>query len=116
MKADYIELMDGRSVRMLFNMNAVEIFTDLSGVELVDFANTKVNVGQLRKLGYGCAIEGELADGRELKMSEMEFGRFISVPAMVQMKDIIERQMGEAQKKSDHAPRRPWYLKTLTRK
>ena len=116
MKADYIELMDGRSVRMLFNMNAVEIFTDLSGMELVDFANTKVNIGQLRKLGYGCAIEGELADERELKMSEMEFGRMVSIPTMVQMKEIIERQMGEAEKKSGHSPRRPWYLKSQTRK
>lgn len=116
MKPDYIELMDGKSVRMLFNMNAVEIFTDLSGIELIDFANTKVNISQLRKLGYGCAIEGELADGRELKMSEMEFGRLVSVPAMVQMKEIIERQMGEGEKKSAQSPRRPWYLKSQNRK
>jgi len=83
--------MDGKRVRMLYNINAIALFSSYSKKEPQDMAGNK-DVTVFRQLAYACAIEGEAADGRDLGMNEIEFGRLVSVENMNQFKDILESQ------------------------
>lgn len=100
MNADYLILEDGRKVRVLFNMNAVEQFTRESGMEITDLTQIKADVAVFRKLAHICVQEGEAADGRKLELDEISFGRLMTIPSMTQFSGIIAKQSAGVQKKA----------------
>lgn len=107
MAPDYLILTNERKVRMLFNMNAIEIFTATTGKEVSELEG-KTDIATLRTLAHAMAVEGEDADGRKFELTDLEFGRLVSIQNIVQIKEIIERQAGQLEKKSP-APRRRWW-------
>ena len=101
MKADYLTLSDGRDVRLIWNMNALGRFTELTGKELTDLTDGKANVSTLRTIAWCCAIEGEEAEGKELGLDEIQFGRLITMEGIVMLSAILAAQSGNnGQKKS----------------
>ena len=100
MDIDYMILADGTKVRVLFNMNAVDLFTRDSGKDLPDLANLKTDVAIFRKLAYACITEGEAADGRSFDLTEIELGRKMTVLNMTEFSNIIARQGSGVKKKA----------------
>ncbi len=107
MKPDYLTLTDGRQVRVEFNMNALDQFTTLSGKEISDLAGGKADIKTLRLIAWCSAVEGEAADGKLLNLTELEFGRLMSMASMVEFSEILTRQTKGAQKKSPEKGRFP---------
>jgi hypothetical protein len=102
MKADYIELADGRRVRIMWNMNALGEFTRMTGKEITDLTDGRVDIAILRQMVWYCAKEGEKLDGRELPLTEVELGSLMSMRNIVEFSEILREQTaGTAQKKSD---------------
>lgn len=100
MTPDYLTLKDGRRVRIEWNMNSLAEYTALSGREMTDFAGKKADVATLRTIAWCAAVEGEAADGKELGLTEMEFGRLMTMSGMVEFSEILTRQSKGTQKKS----------------
>ncbi len=101
MKADYLELTDGRKVRVLWNMNALGEYTSVTGREITDLAEVKADVPTLRTIAWCSAREGEEAEGRTLDLDERQFGRLIDMAGIVRFSEILTKQtQGAAQKKS----------------
>ena len=101
MKADYITLANGRRVRIMWNMNALGEFTRLTGKEITDLTDGRVDIDTLRKMAWFCAREGETLDLREFELSEVEMGRLMSMKNIVEFSEILRDQTsGVAQKKS----------------
>jgi hypothetical protein len=92
MKADYLTLSDGRSVRLIWNINALDKFTELTGKEITDLTDGKTNVSTLRTIGWCCAIEGEAAEGKDLGLDEIQFGRLITLKGVLALSAIIVAQ------------------------
>lgn len=108
MKADYLTLTDGRKVRIEFNMNSVGEFTAITGKELVEFQTMKADVKVLRTIAWCSAVEGELCDGRELGMDEIQFARLMNMNAIVEFSKILTAQSAiSSQKKSEPPSRSP---------
>ena len=108
MKADYLELTDGRKVRVLWNMNALGEYTSVTGKEMSDLAEVKADVGTLRIIAWCSAREGEEAEGRILDLDERQFGRLIDMAGIVRFSEILTKQtQGAAQKKSKAPVRFP---------
>lgn len=108
MKPQYINLSDGRKIRIEFNMNSLGNFTQLTGKELADLPNSKADILMLRVLSWCTAVEGEQADGRTLDLDEVQFGRLMNMQAMVEFSKILaEQSQTAAQKKSDSPRRSP---------
>jgi hypothetical protein len=107
MKADYITLEDGKSVRILWNMNALGEFTKITGMEMSDLAEGKADVNSLRTIAWCSAVEGELADGKELGLSEIEFGRKMTMECIVKFSAILTEQSGNSGQKKSPEPKRP---------
>lgn len=109
MKADYLTLSDGRKVRVCFNMNALCEVTRLTGVEMSDLAGGKADVQALRAIAWCSAVEGEAADGKELNLSEIEFGRLVTMDTIVVFSKILTEQSGNSGEKKNltkgHSPR-----------
>jgi hypothetical protein len=100
--AEYITLEDGRKVRVYLNCNSLGIFNQMTGKDLSAFAMMKADMFTLRTLAYCAASEGEDADGKELEMSEKQFGRLMDVQAIKDFSIILNRRMvSEEQKKSE---------------
>jgi len=101
MKADYLELTNGRKVRIMWNMNALGEFTRVTGKEMTDLAEAKADVDTLRTIAWCSASEGEEAEGRTLDLDEKQFGRLIDMAGIVMFSEILtEQTQGAAQKKS----------------
>lgn len=101
MKADYLTLADGRRVRIMWNMNALGEFTRLTGKEITDLTDGRVDIDTLRKMAWFCAREGEALDGKEFQLSEVELGRLMSMQNIIEFSEILREQTaGAAQKKS----------------
>ena len=98
--ADYLILEDGKKVRVLFSMNAVEQFTRESGIEITDLTQIKADVSVFRKLAHICVQEGEAADGHKFELDEISFGRLMNIPSMTQFSAIIAKQSAGVQKKT----------------
>jgi hypothetical protein len=113
MKAEYIRLIDGRRVRILFNINSIVVFTNESGFDLADMAGSR-DVAVFRQLAYACAVEGEATEGRDLALNEIEFGRLMSVENMTQFKEILESQ-GVSNAKNKGPERSPWWRRIRER-
>ncbi|MZP67230.1 MAG: hypothetical protein GT597_13915 [Bacteroidales bacterium] len=92
MARDYITLTDKRRVGIEWNMNALADYTAKTGKELTDLAVTKTNIRELRIIAHCAAIEGELADGRELGLTEEEFGRLMGMNAVIAFAQILKKQ------------------------
>jgi hypothetical protein len=108
MKPSYLTLTDGRSVRIEWNMNALEEFTRTTGKEMTDLAGGKSSVSDLRMIAWCSAIEGEAANGKELGLTEMEFGRLMSMANIIAFSEILTSQSATmAQKKSQPKGRSP---------
>ena len=103
MRADYLILSDGRQVRVCFNMNALCEVTRLTGIEMTDLAGGKANVSTLRAIAWCSAIEGERAEGRELELTEIEFGRLISMEGIVAFSAILTEQSGNSGEKKNQS-------------
>lgn len=102
MKApDYLQLTDGRRVRIMFNMNALGDFTLLTGKEITEFSNNKADISTLRTIAWCAAKEGEEADGRKLELNEMEFGRLIDMAALVMFSQILASQTSTSEQKKN---------------
>jgi hypothetical protein len=106
MKPDYLTLSDDRRVRIEWNMNALAEYTSLTGREMTDLTAAKADLKILRVIAWCSATEGEAADGRELGLSEIEFGRLMSMKCVIEFSEIISRQIN-GQKKSPYKERKP---------
>jgi hypothetical protein len=108
MKADYLTLTNGRKVRIEWNWNAVKSWTRSTGKVLADLASLKAGPDDMLSIAYHSAIEGEEADGRELGLTEKEFGRLINMQGIIEFSKILtEQATTEEQKKSKAPPKSP---------
>jgi hypothetical protein len=107
MKPDYLELSDGRKVRVEWNMNALTTFTSITGMQMTDLINARADARTLRTIAWCAAIEGEDADGRTFEVSEKEFGRLMSMAAIVKFSEIMARQSGNEGEKKSLPPEKP---------
>ena len=107
MNPDYLTLSDGRRVRVEWNMNALSEFVAITGRELTDFATNKADIKTLRTIAWCSAVEGEDADGKKLGLTEIEFGRLMSMAAITLFSEILTRQIQGTQKKSGNKFRFP---------
>lgn len=82
----------------MWNMNALGNFTRLTGKEMTDLATVDVNT--LRTVAWCSALEGEEAEGRELELNEVQFGRLIDMAGIVKFSEILTEQASGVQKKS----------------
>ena len=109
MPADYLTLNDGRKVRIMWNMNALGDFSKTTGHEISDLSGGRVDVNTLRTIAWCAAKEGEIADGRNLDLTEEQFGRLMDMINIVQFSEILAGQSsGSGQKKSPERGRQPW--------
>jgi len=89
----YIELLDGRSVRVAFNLGVYEALIKTIGQKkfnqlskgLVDPAAYKVAYLEMIKAG-------ESLDGRETTLTLEDMGRLISFPQMRQFIEVIQAE------------------------
>lgn len=109
MTPDYIELKNGRKVRIEYNMNSIAAFTAQTGMEPSELMGSKFDVYMLRTLSYLTAVEGERADGKELEMDEVTFGGYMSVPNVTQFVEIFRKQGGLAMSQKKSPKEMPWY-------
>jgi hypothetical protein len=101
MKAEYLTLSDDRTVRIFWNMNALGKFSKLTGKDMVDLAEGKADVETIRTIAWLSAIEGEALDGKELKLTEIEFGRLMTMGNIVEFSGILIKQSNnDIQKKN----------------
>jgi hypothetical protein len=108
MKADYLTLANDRRVRILFNMNALGVVSRITGTQLIDLAKLKVDMDTIRTIAWCSATEGELADGKELQMTEAEFGRQMTMGGVIAFTAILKEQInGLDQKKNQQKGRLP---------
>ncbi len=106
MKAEYINLSDGRRVRIEWNMNALAEFTALTGREITDLTGGTADIKLLRAIAWCGAKEGEAADGKDLGLDETGFGRLMNMKSIVEFSEILTRQIG-GQKKSPYQEKKP---------
>jgi hypothetical protein len=106
MKADYITLKDDRKVRIEWNMNALDSWGKITGKEMSDLAAGKADIGDLRTIAWCAAVEGELCDGRDLGLNEVEFGRLLHMQAIIEFSKILTEQSSTVEQKKSEAPRR----------
>lgn len=113
MARDYITLTDNRRVGIEWNMNALAEYTAKTGRELTDLAVTTTNVRELRVIAHCAAIEGELADGRDLGLTEEEFGRLMGMNAVIAFAQILQKQTTGSRtvaEKKEAEKKRPAFL------
>jgi hypothetical protein len=95
MKARYIEI-DGKKVRIEFNWNTTIEFLDRCEISLDDFielaTGNKITPKHIRQLAWCGAIEGERVDGRELVLTEVEFGSKLFPEHITQIMGIFAEQ------------------------
>lgn len=108
MKADYLTLSDGQKVRIMWNMNALGDFTTLTGMDMADLTDGKADVKTLRAIAWCSAREGEAADGKDMLLSEVEFGRLMDMNCIVEFSKILAMHNGNGgQKKSPEKGSQP---------
>lgn len=108
MKPDYLTLTDGRCVRIEWNMNALGDFTRITGKEMTDLVDGKADVNMLRTIAWCSVKEGEAADGKELGLDEIQFGRLMNMANIISFSKIFTAQIGNSgEKKSPERGRSP---------
>jgi hypothetical protein len=106
MKPDYLTLTNGRKVRIEWNWNAVKIWTSVTGKELTDLATGKASADDMLTIAYCAATEGEDADGKELALTEKEFGRLINMQGIIEFSKILTAQASTMEQKKSTPPTR----------
>lgn len=101
MKADYLELSNGRKLRICFNMNALCEVTKLTGIEMSNLAGGKIDIPTLRSIAWCSAIQGERNDGKELSLTEIEFGNLLTMEGIVIFSKILTEQSGNSGEKKN---------------
>lgn len=109
MKPDYLTLSNRRVVRIEWNMNALAELSVLTGIEITDLTKEKADIKLLRAMAWLSAKEGESVDGKELNMTELEFGRYMSMSCIIEFSEILTKQTG-GQKKSPYREKKPLIL------
>jgi hypothetical protein len=104
MKPDYITLTNGRRVRIEWNWNAVKMWTAVTGKELTELASTSALANDTLTIAWCAANEGEEADGRELAMTEKEFGRLVNMQGIIEFSKILTEQSSTMEQKKSEAP------------
>lgn len=108
MRNDYLILANGRRVRIAWNMNALDEFVKTTGKELSELTGGKADIALLRTVAWCCAKEGEATEGKELSLTEVEFGRLMSMGAITAFVEIFRDQTATSdQKKSSLGIRFP---------
>lgn len=97
-KKDYLTLDNGQKIRVQLNMNALGSFTTLTGKELFDLTG-KTDMNLLRTIAWCAACEGEACDGREFKLSEIEFGRLVNFAGILEFSKILTKQISSSEQK-----------------
>ena len=97
-KKDYLILTDEQKIRVQVNMNSLGMFTTLTGKELFDLAG-KTDMNLLRTMAWCAASEGEMCDGREFKLTEIEFGRLVDFAGIVQFSKLLTNQISNSEQK-----------------
>jgi hypothetical protein len=106
MKAEYLTLTDGRKVRLEWNWNAVNEWSNVSGKELLDLAKGKAKGSDMLTIVYQAAVEGERIDGKDLALTEKEFGGLINMQGIINASNIITSQSSTLAQKKSEAPNR----------
>jgi hypothetical protein len=106
MKPDYLTLSNGRVIRIEWNMNALAELSTHTGIEISDLTSAKADIKMLRAMAWLSAKEGESIDGKELNMTELEFGRLMSMKSIIEFSEILTKQTG-GQKKSPYQEKKP---------
>jgi hypothetical protein len=89
-------------------MNALCEITKITNMQMTDLADGKAGVSELRTIAWCSAVEGEAADGRDLSLSEIEFGRLMTMETIVAFSKILTEQSGNSgQKKSNNKGQLP---------
>lgn len=107
MKADYITLVDGRVVRVEWNMNSLGQFTSITGMGLPDLINITSDINALRTLAWCCVMEGEAIEGKELGLTETGFGRLIIMANIIELTKILTSQFNVGVKKKEPEKGKP---------
>lgn len=93
MKAEYLMLGDQHKIRIEINFNALSEWSALTGANLQQLKDLHANMKLLRALAWCGALEGEIIDGRELGMTEEEFGRSFGINEIGKVVKIIAGQL-----------------------
>lgn len=93
MTADYLTLLDGSVVRVEYNMNALGMFTALTGKGLADLMNINNDINMLRTIAWCSVIEGERIEKRSYTLSEQEFGEQMGMRNVVAFSEIFTAQI-----------------------
>lgn len=98
MKDNKLELVSGRKINLLLNMNALINYSETTGKDLESLEMKTTDIRAFRDLGWAMAAEGEAAEGRELGMTLEEFGREVTPGMIVRIVEIMRPQL-EGKKK-----------------
>ena len=115
MKPDYMNLSDGRRVRVEFNMNALGDFTSRTGNDLSDLATKKADIPILKTLALCAISEGENIEGRKFDVDEIGLGRLMGMVEIVRFSEILAAQTNPGEQKKSEPPnrlKRIFYRKT----
>ncbi len=84
MTKQYIKLSDGRKLRIEANWNVLTEFLDRTDQEYDDFIKRadRLTAAHMRLIAYCAAKEGERQDGKQLDLSELDFGALCTIPTM----------------------------------
>jgi hypothetical protein len=83
----------------------------LTDIKLTDFIGGNADIQSLRTIAWCCAVEGEAADGREFQLTEIEFGRLMTMENVVAFSLILVSQSGNSGQKKSPEPkgRKPFF-------
>lgn len=101
-----IKLDNGREVKLLFNLNALEIYCDATGLGLESLEMKKADIKTLKMVCWAAAKEGEASEGRELDLIPETFGRLVTPAILTEMVSIITPQL-TGKKKAEEKGRSP---------
>lgn len=85
----YLTLSTGRTVRVVYNLDVEKKFTEHTGKGISCFVEKKATIFDNRCIAWLMVIEGEKADSKEFKFTEIEFGRIFDIPAAKELNKIL---------------------------
>jgi len=106
MKIYYLILSDDRKVRVEWNMNSMEEFRSITGMELTDLAVKKADIPTLRTIAWCSIREGEEIEGRDFELDEKGLGRLMGMKEIVKFSEILAEQSNPGEQKKTKPPRR----------
>lgn len=76
---DYITFLNGEKIRLIWNSATIDAINKLAKQENSHLLEGKSTILEIRFILWQMAIEGQKADGKKLKLNEMEFGRLVDL-------------------------------------